>query len=82
LNEPAVNIEELLAKVEQRESEAKELSKTVEEAPAPAPAASEQLIKNVAESLATMREVGGLPTKSASHFEEQIRLKQQATKQQ
>ena len=81
MSEAASNIEQLLAKVEQRESEATEVSKAVEEAPAPAAAASELLIKNVAESLATMRELSGLPTKGAGHFEEQIRLKQQATRQ-
>lgn len=82
MSESSVDIEELLEKAEEREAEAKELAKAVEEAPAPAPAASEQLIKNVAESLATIREVSGLPAKSADHFEEQIRLKQQATQQQ
>jgi uncharacterized membrane protein len=80
LSESAKEIERLLAQVEKRENEAEKLSREVEEAPVPAPAASEQLIRNVAESLATMREVSGLPSKSAGHFEEQIRLKQQATR--
>jgi hypothetical protein len=82
MSESKIDTEELLARVEERENEAEKLSKTVEEAQAPAPAASEQLIRNVAESLATIREVSGLPGKSARHFEEQIRLKQQATRMQ
>ncbi|HXR31367.1 MAG TPA: hypothetical protein VN752_09535 [Solirubrobacterales bacterium] len=76
MSQRSIDIDELVEKLDKQVDQAKKLAKEVQEAPAPAPGESEQLIKSISENLAAMREAAGLPTKSAAHYEEQIRLKQ------
>lgn len=76
MSETSINIDELVEKLDKQVDEAKQLAQEVQDAPTPAPDESEQLIKSISENLAAMREAAGLPTKSVSHYEEQIRLKQ------
>ncbi|HEX6454888.1 MAG TPA: hypothetical protein VF009_00030 [Solirubrobacterales bacterium] len=71
-----IDVKELLQGLEERARETQQRAKELREAPTPKPGESEQLIKSVAENLAAIREEAGLPTKSVSHYEEQIRLKQ------
>jgi hypothetical protein len=77
VNETSIDIDKLVEDLEKHAEDAKQLAKEVQEAPAPAPGESERLIKSIAENLAAMRQAAGLPAKSVSHYEEQIRLKQQ-----
>lgn len=76
MSEQNIDIDKLVEDLEKHADDAKQLAKEVLEAPSPAPGESQRLIKSIAENLAAMREAAGLPTKSASHYEEQIRLKQ------
>ncbi len=76
MNQTSIDIDQLVAKLDEQVDQAKTLAKDVQEAPAPAPGESEQLIKSISENLAAMRVAAGLPPRSAVHYEEQIRLKQ------
>lgn len=73
---PDIDPEKLLADLEEREAEAKELVKETQDAPDVSPEDGERLIKTVAENLATMHEAAGLPKKSVGYFEDQIRSRQ------
>jgi hypothetical protein len=74
--EGAVDPKDLLKDLKELADKTKTLSENVQEAPIPAEGEGAQLISDISDHLATMREASGLPTKDATHFERRIRKRQ------
>jgi hypothetical protein len=76
VSEGAVDPKDLLIDLQELADEAQTLYENVQEAPVPTEGEGAQLISDIADHLATMREASGLPTKDATHFERRIRKRQ------
>ena len=71
-----VDIDGLLGDLKVRASEVEDFADSLKKGPKLHVGSSEQLIDDVASSLATMREASGLPTKDAAHFKARIKQRQ------